>query len=464
MILSHKPKQPMRKRVLKLILGLSITLVCILALLIFATAHPSDNGKPIAKVQLTDGRILQIEGVTYGTKHRIGNRHSELVSRIGPWLPGKVAAWLYPEIPQNEMELDEPALVVWVNALDAGGQTNVDCQGIRVEFVAENGDLYGAENSSWFGGIKFWRVGHKFHAFPRTDSKLALQITSWKKPGTVKVEFPNPYMAKPAIWTGEPLPQKKSIGGLDIILLGFEERTNGSPKRYWETPAVYWEPNWELRKGEEKIGGWQRPEWIAEDAYGNLGKELGVHQPVLKYSAKFYPKATNTESTQLMATMPNTPVTNLQSIVWWNQKVTNELGAFEILGLFPIGNYVFSEGQFLTNPPVKMGAVRGGAPSGWTGQSVHVNPLQMKHYNGHYTTKAPVIYVHAPEGKRAERLALRLRDDQGRYYESKLDSQGTPNGIHAFIVDLPKDVETIVPELVILKPVEAEFMVKTPVN
>jgi hypothetical protein len=445
--------KPMRKRVLKLILGLSIILVCVLALLIFATAHPSDNGKPIAKVQLTDGRILQIEGMTYGTEHRIGSKRSEMVSRISPWLPRKMADWLYPDIPQSEMESRGPALVVWVNALDAGGQTNVDCQSIRVEFVAENGDVYPQETSSWFGGTKFWRVGHEFHAFPRTDSKLTLRITSWKKQGTVKVEFPNPYITKPAIWTGEPLPQKKSIGELDIVLVGVEMRTNGNPKNYWETPAVYWEPNWELRKGGERIGGWQTPEWIAEDACGNRGEELGVHQPVLKYVAKFYPKATNTESAQLIATMPNTPVTNLQSIVWWNQKVTNEIGSIEILGLFPIGNYVFSEGQFLTNPPVKMGAVRGGSPSGWTGQGVHVNPLQMKYYNGHYTTKVPVIYVHAPEGKRTERLALRLRDVQGRYYEAKLDSQGTPHGIHAFLVDLPKDVDVIVPELVILKPV-----------
>jgi hypothetical protein len=45
---------------------------------------------------------------------------------------------------------------------------------------------------------------------------------------------------------------------------------------------------------------------------------------------------------------------------------------------------------------------------------------------------------------------------------AKLDTQGTPDGVHAFIIDLPAETKSVTPEVVLLKPVEAEFMAKVP--
>jgi len=350
--------------------------------------------------------------------------------------------------------------------------------------VNEHGEHFASDTSSWFGGQRFWRVGHVFKVYPRDESKLILRVTNWKNNQISHVELPNPHVVRPAAWTGLDLPQQKPADDLNIVLAGLRPRTNNASPKIYETRMVYWEPVWELRRGTEKVDGWTKPEWLAEDPLGNRGQYLGTNQPVLRFSATFYPAATNAGAAQLLATLPQTTVTNLQTTVWWNQTARHGSNDIVVLGLFPPGNRVFEDGVLLTNPPVSMGATRGGAPSGWTGTSRAVNPLKVVHYSGHYSTTNSVIYVSAPKlghatplamhlgDKQSEsgrvlkevepRLAMRLRDEQGRYWVAKPESEGAVNGIYPFLIDLPPDVNRVTPELVLLKPVEAEFTVKTP--
>jgi hypothetical protein len=109
------------------------------------TRHLPDRKVPL-QVALADGRILQIEAVTFGTNHEVG-RKSVALQRFGPWLPSVVRDYLTPKWPHAQIRRAKPGLVVWVNALDAVTGTNVDCQGIRVEFVDKHGDLFGTETS-----------------------------------------------------------------------------------------------------------------------------------------------------------------------------------------------------------------------------------------------------------------------------------------------------------------------------
>jgi hypothetical protein len=107
-----------------------------------------------------------------------------------------------------------------------------------------------------------------------------------------------------------------------------------------------------------------------------------------------------------------------------------------------------------------MGAVRGGAKSGWTGESWRATPLQIKHKDAHYTPD-PTIYIRAPDLKEPERLAVRLKDNEGKYWEAAVETQGSPEGIHPFMLRVPTNVTTVVPEIVLLKPIQADFLVST---
>jgi hypothetical protein len=414
---------------------------------------------PIASAKLPDGRVVQVEGVTFGTRHHMGR--ASVLEPIQPWLPRQVAQFFAPRRPRSEITLDEPGLVVWVNAIDPVTSKYVDCQQIRMEFVDEHGDLFGNESSSWHGSANFWRVGHIFHAFPRTERRLTLQVWSWKKPGAAaRMEIPNPCVALPASWLGLPLPQRLRTGDLEVELTRLVMRTNGGPKQFWQTPSQYWEPVWELRRDGKEIAGWDEPEWTATDPTGNQGKFLGSHQPILRLSTRFYPSATNLTDTLLLGRLAPVTVAPAQSNAWANIILTNGSAQVTVLGLLPAGMYVFTEGSFETNATVRMGPTRGGAPSGWVGQRRRISPTRSQQWNGHYTP-VPVVYVRAPVSRSKDRLGLRLRDEQGRYWLAKAEPEGAVDGIWPFMLELPPEVKTVSGEVVLLKPIEAEFTVQT---
>ena len=435
------------------------------AVVLFWLTLSSRAPKVVASVSFGDGRILQVEAVTYGKTHHVGSARSEVLRRLSSILPASWLARLEPKTPLSTIDgYDHPVLVVWVNAVDEKSLTNVDCQSIRVELVDDLGQHFESATSSWSGGQKFWRVGHVFTVYPRTAENLTMEITTWRKNKTNRVEFPNPHVVRPDSWTGAPLPQQQSVGDLNIVLTGLRLRTNGLPPKYYTTRAVFWDPVWELRHSNEKVSGWSKPEWFAEDPTGNRGQQLGTNQPVLRFSATFYPAATNSPVAQLLATMPPTIVTNVPTTNWWNQTAQFDGQNISILGWFPRSNYVFSEGVLLTNPPFYMGPVGGGAPSGWTWQTTSVSPIKDVHYSGHYSTTNDIIYVSAPNLDEKIHLAMRLRDDQGHYYLAKLDPAGPDTGIYPFLISLPPEVKQVTPELVALKPVEAKFTVAVPVK
>jgi len=56
---------------------------------------------------------------------------------------------------------------------------------------------------------------------------------------------------------------------------------------------------------------------------------------------------------------------------------------------------------------------------------------------------------------------VRLKDDQGRYWLTKPERQGIRDRIQPFLVELPAEVKTIQAEVLVLKPISAEFMVET---
>jgi hypothetical protein len=427
------------------------------------TARSHVSQKPLATADLGDGRILRVEAVTYGVDHRVGNHVSKLLWRLNAWLPRQLQLLLAPKSPEDVIDdLDYPALVVWVNAISAKTGTNVDCQGIRVELVDEPSQHFAEDNSYWFGGPAFWRVGHLFQVFPRSETNLTMLVTTWKGGKTSQLGFPNPHVIHSAEWYRMELPQQKQVGDLSIVLTGLRLRTNGATAKYWETMAVYWDPVWELRHGNKKIDGWDDPEWFAEDSAGNRGQQLGTNQPVLRYSATFYPSATNAESARPLAVLSpvrrdRSPIPSMveKDVPYGEQDIS-------IIGLFPAGSYFFKQGALLTTPPIRMGLVRGGPPSGWTATSMAVNPLKVVYCHGYYSLTNSVIFVSAPKLPRKARLAIRLRDGQDRLWLAEPEPQGSTEGIYPFLVNLPPSINQVTPELVILKPVEAEFMVKSP--
>ena len=452
------------RRVTRKFVFISIGVLCLIGITTALCLVIFQRPKPPIQIKLSDGRILQIEGVTYGTHHRMGKK-SPLVERFGQWLPNSVNKALGSEQIEDKIDLEHPALVVWVNALDAAGKTNVDCQGIRVEFVSKEGDLFGEETSHWIGHPNFYRVGHIFYCYPQDEHDLNWQVTSWKKfkgkkNEPVSAHFPNPHLVEPARWTGLPLPQSKTVGDIEIVLNKLMTQTNGQGKKsYYETPAQFFEPVWEFRQNDQPAHGWEKPEWIAEDAIGNRGQFLGIHSPTLKFFTTVYPKATNVAAASLIMSLPKFDLTALNTNLWWNRKARVDGNEITVLGFFPPGTHTFSEGIYESSSASILGP-GGGEPSGWTGMSRRSNPFQVKNSHSHYTPQ-PTIYIHVPRLNEPNRLAVRLHDDDGQFWVAKPEPGGTVDGIYPFLVELPKTVTNVVVEVVLLKPMQADFLVRT---
>ena len=457
-------RNPWKRAVARLLVVGGVLVVGVIAVVVLSRPAPPQQ------LSLGDGRILLIEGVTYGTQHRMGG--NSVLERFRPWLPGKFLAYLGMDRPTSTITLDRPGLVVWVNAISAVTPTNVDCQRIRVEFVDRNGDVFGTETSSWHGSPNFSRVGHMFTCYPRDERELALRVTTWKGGKTSEARIANPVVVKRANWTGKSLPQSTNVGEMEITLNELVVRTNGGTKKYWESPAIFFEPVWECRQNGTLAIGWEKPEWFAEDANGNRGRCLGAHQPVLRFFATAYPEATNARAAKLFAALPQTDLTTLNTNLWWNK--TNSLVSTEVtvLGLFLPGTHTFSEGAYESSTKALLGP-RGGAPTGWTGSVRRLSPTRVKESRNHYTPSA-VLYVRyrrptadvqtfdhpvARLPEESDRLAVRLRDDHGQYWVAKAESAA--DGIYPFLLELPAGITNVVPEVVLLKPVHAEFAVET---
>lgn len=438
--------------------GLGLILVLIFLLVTVLLMKPR-GPKVLAQVKVADNRIFQVEAVTYGTNHVCGES-TFLLDHFGFWLPAKIHKLFEPEQPRSEISVDKPSLVIWVNALNPTNGNFIDCQSVRLQLEDENGDLFGNANPHWFGGSKFWRVGHVFEAYPRNAKELKLQIVPYRKAEISVTTIPNPRVVQPEKWSGQPTPLKEKFQAMELELTRLTKRTNGSPKSRWETPTQYWEPEWTFLRNGKPADGWDEPNWTAEDPLGNRGQFLGIHQPVLRIRATVYPSATNLNDALLLTTLPSIEITNTATN-WWNIRTKSGSNEIVTLGLFPAGSYTFLEGNMVTNPPRPMGPVRGGAPSGWTGMNERVSPMQVKEWHGHYTDK-PVLYVRATSLAAEHRLGIRLRDEQGNYWLAKPEPQGHPDNIYAFMLKLPDTIKTVVPELVEMKPVEAKFLVKTP--
>src|SRR5581483_11976167 len=116
---------------------------------------------------------------------------------------------------------------------------------------------------------------------------------------------------------------------------------------------------------------------------------------------------------------------------------------------------------YMTNPPSPMAPTRGGAPSGWVSSELRISPIKVQEWNGHYSP-GPVIYLRLSDPQSTNHIAVRLHDDQGRWWTAKPEPEGDADGIMPYLVSLPPEVQSVTPEIVLLKPVRAEFMVNIP--
>jgi hypothetical protein len=436
----------MRKRVLSLVgCGLIVGVVLILW-----------DRSDMTEVRLSDGRLFRIEAVTFGTNHVVG--HSDWwLFPLRKILPDRIVQFFTPTRGQSRGSTERPALVVWVHAYDPSTGRYVDCQGVNAAITDERGDVYpanGTGHGSFGDKSNFNRQDYIFNVFPRRSKRLQLRLTPWKSDQSSVVEFANPAgKCVAASWTPEPIPATHQVGELEVALQELRIKTNGTPTRYWEPQTRHWEPVFQLSRVGKPATDWESPEWVAEDATGNRGQTLGLHEPLLKFIVTTRPKP---EAVSDLTRRWQLPWTDLQTIgkgVEWNTNHTLGDVSVTIIGLFPPGSYTFSQGQ-LTNPPSPVMA-----NNGWTGMRMQVGMGRFQDWQTHTTTNY-VAYVRRVVRNPEQRIAVGLRDDEGRVWWGQSTTSGE---IISFVLAVPPGTRRVALEVTLLEPVQTEFVVKPPV-
>ena len=126
----------------------------------------------------------------------------------------------------------------------------------------------------------------------------------------------------------------------------------------------------------------------------------------------------------------------------WNKTFAHESGEIEVFGLFAPGVSSFEEGAVSW---VESG-VENRKSSRWISSGIHSSHL-------------PVIYVKSWNLPPERRLGVRLTDEKGHHWTTI--SQPL-NDIWPFPIELGPEIESVIPEVVVLRPIEATFQVRTP--
>lgn len=440
---------------------LGITVVVGLVMLVISRGIEGQATLPT--VTRGNGQQWIIEAVTYQTNVVLGHR-SLLVEWFGRWLPQPMTDWLSPARGRTEWSSEQPELVVWLNGFDPAQNSFIDCQECRLEFIDDRGDLFPASNKSWYGFNRGSRVASGFPAFPRRNAILKLRLTSRKTLESHTVTFPNPnWVTNLPAWTPTPLPAVHSEREVDLILSGFDRKTNGGPDKPWETPSQHWIPRIELRSGGQLAEGWLTPEWSAEDPTGNRGQALGLHEPIQRFHVLVFPSVTNSLLQEVAVALPQVDLRQLGPGLTWSLTATTGPVAFDALGVLPAGVHTFTERQLTTNPPpyARMAPVTGGSPSGWVSMTASVTPTRKQAWYGHYTP-VPTLYLRAPTIPGDDRMGVRVRDEKGRLWAAEPEEQGRRDDIRPFLLRLPPEVQVVTPEVVFLRPLAADFTVAMP--
>ena len=138
----------------------------------------------------------------------------------------------------------------------------------------------------------------------------------------------------------------------------------------WEPLSLHWQPVLSLREGGEPATNWTTPEWEAEDATGNCGQTLGLHEPMLKFAATTYPQPEAITNKSRRWRLPVVSLPTAPRGLQWNTNRVLRDASITVIGLFPPGAYTFSQGQ-LSDPPSPVGG------RGWTGLGRPVSARQM---------------------------------------------------------------------------------------
>ncbi len=316
-----REKRPLNPWLLVFItFGMFLTLV-IVGLLLMALLGPTQSLRN-NEFLMPDGKVLRIEGVTWGKTHRLDFEYQP----IGPW-----GFWDRRRQPiTHGLGIDQ--LTVWMTCHDARTGRSVDfdwwSESVAVDAhgdeIPDNNPQFwqmGPRGTGAGGGSRpfhadrtgydSWLVFSSFPAF-RTDQgrfKLQLKNLAGDVATTIELTHPSPPVAQ--TWRAEELPATKTSGDLAVTLKSLRadfhwNTSNGVKKKYW-----YYSPETTVSVNGQPAADWYVSLMETTDPLGNnqnYGQSLSIREPTWKVRLAACRAQTSKFSTAETWTLTDVPI------------------------------------------------------------------------------------------------------------------------------------------------------------
>ena len=381
------------------------------------------------EVRFSEGTVIRIEAVTYGTKHIVGIS-SPWIRPFRRLLPPFLVKTLTPRRLQTVHVTERPSLVIWTYECSPDNLPG----GFEPRLVDENGDAY-----HWDGigrtitaPTGFSRRAHEFPVFPRRESRLKCEFfesgyrASLGIPSrTASNEIRSLWIKNPAprpeipICRPESLPATRQVGPLKFFLESVRIRATCYPR----DKVRFWEPVFEVTQDGHALENWQRPDWEAEDPDGNRGQRLGLHAPALKFIISTWPRPETVLDPTNRWRLPFVRVPTAAPGIQWN--ITRSVGGVTV-------------------------TLVGLCPPGFDFPSVPLGLAEHRH----------VVFVRRVLQTPQQKLALGVWDEKGKITWGQAATLDECPGMDSFIFEPPLSMERAAVEIVLLNPTQADFVVR----
>lgn len=466
-----REKRPLNPWLLVFGAGFGFVVLVVVGLLSLAQFAPKQTLRA-NEVQMPDGKVLRIEGLTWGKTHRLDFERSS----SGFW------EFLYRGRMPIQRGSGQDQLTVWMTCHDAksgrsldfdwwAGSVAIDSHGDEIpDHDAFHWQMGPHGNSSGGIGRPFradrgaydtWIVSSSLPAFRTDQGRFKLQVKNLASEVVATFELTHPSPPAAQTWPAEELPATKSNGDLAVALQRLNANfhwatSNGEKLKYW-----YYSPETVVSENGQPTTDWSASLLDVTDSLGNQNynmRSLSIREPTWKVrlaACRVQTSKFAVAETWSFAEMPlpekdtALPRSDTQSISGVTVTLVALAGpgktSYSIAtpGLSRYGNFSSSSGGTAFDSSTKVESKRNGSTST---SSVEAN---WPHLTLESTGLSPL-----------HRLYLLAKDDQGR----DVPTQQTYHygELQSFFFKTEPDAKSLMLTIIVHKGHEFEFFIQPP--
>ena len=471
----HHEKRSLNPWLLVFASGFGFLVIVVVGLSLLALLAPK-HGLQANEVLMPDGKVLRIEGVTWGRNHRLNHEYSP---------SGASAFWDRRHMPLSH-GYGQDHLMVWMTCRDArsgrshdfewwSGSVVVDSFGQELNDSNPHQWQTGTRSSGSGGGSRplradrssydDWVVASTFPTFRTDRGRFKLQVKNVS--GEVVAAFELTHPSPPVVqsWKAEELPATKTEGDVSVTLnrlsANFHWQTNnGVKQKYW-----YYSPDATVSENGQPANDWETSLMDVSDPLGNhqlqyvqYGQPISLLEPAWKVDVVATRRQTSKFTAAEIWTLKSLPLPSKDTAVPLTDSQTFAGNVVTLAALAGPGKTTYS---VATPGLVKYGSFNSSSGGGAFDSLTKIESKR----NGSIATSSveanwPHLTLEANGLTQLHRLFVLAKDDQGRDVPAQ---QAYHYGeLQSYFFKTEPDAKSLTLSIIVHQGRQFEFFIKPP--